>query len=246
MDIDPDDATGTAEAAAAVDGLVEQGFHLWLLDQLALPFAHPAAWPLTPRLDGLALLHAMLVGGGATVPCVDHGCSLARHPKLVALLPHLASTVGNPQAPARLRLHAAWFLLAAVVGEEEEEEEKGGGGTWCGADDAAVALLTRGAVVEGLADVAVVGRRAGWGEAAPAEAEEDEHGGAEEDRGLWARLLAMVASSAAASDGLELAARVPAAAEARYGRKEGEAVRELLLEVMAGQEAEAAVRRWRR
>ena len=243
MDIDLDDATGTAEAAAAVDGLVDQGIHLWLLDQLALPVAHPAAWPLTPRLDGLALLHAMLAGGGAAVPCVDHSCSLARHPKLVALLPHLASTVGNPQAPARLRLHAAWFLLAAVVGKEEDggEGEKGEGGAWCGADDAAVALLTREAVVEGLADVAVVGRRAGWGEAAPAEAEEDE-----EDRGLWARLLAMVASSAAASDGLELAARVPAAAEARYGRKEGEAVRELLLEVMAGQEAEAAVRGWRR
>lgn len=214
---------------------MDQGIHLWLAAQLALPPADPAAWPLAPRLDALALLHAMLTIGGRVVPCVDHDCPLARHPKLLALLPCLATTVGSPQAPARLRLHAARFLLAVVVGEGGDDGD--GEEALYGADDAAVALLTRGDVVEGLADVAVVGRRAGWGDGDEEEDEEDDG-----DRGLWARLLAMVASSAAASAGLELVRRVPGAAAARYGRKEGEAVQELLLDAMAGQEAAAAVR----
>lgn len=84
------------------------------------------------------------------------------------------------------------------------------------------------------------GRRAGWGDGD--EEDEDEEGSGDGDRELWVRLLAMVASSAAASDGVELVRRVPAAAEARYGRKEGEAVQELLLDAMVEQEAAAAVR----
>ncbi len=218
------------EAGAAVEALVDQGVHVWLMDQLALPLSDPAAWPLRPRLSALWLLHSMLAAGGRLVPCIDHDCPLARHPQLRALLPRLGSTVvGSAQSPPQLRLHAAWFLLSLVVGEDDEGDE-----ALLADDEAAAALLRGEGFVEGLADVVVVGRRAGWGEEA-GDGEEEE----EEDRGLWARVVALVA---AGPKGLGLQSRVPAAVEGRYGRREAEAVRELLLEAMAGREAEAAVR----
>jgi hypothetical protein len=232
-----DEEVGGGGGGAAVEALVDQGVHLWLMDQLALPLAAPAAWPLRPRLSALWLLHSMLAAGGRLVPCIDHDCPLARHPKLRALLSHLSTTaVGSAQSPPQLRLHAAWFLLSLVVGEDGSEEP-------LFADDETAGALLRGeGFVEGLADVLVVGRRAGWEQEAEEE-DEDEKDEDEEDRALWARVVAMAASS---PERLALQSRAAAAVEGRYGRKEAEAVRELLLEAMAGREAEAAVRGSRR
>lgn len=220
-------ASGDEEggAAAMVEQLVDQGWHLWLADALLSAEEGTGGWPLRPRLTALSIWHAMLNEGGRVVPCLDHDCSLAQHPHMRALLPRLAAAVADAQAPFPLRLHCAFVMLSLVVGE--------GGGDALYKEEEETGVLMKEGVIEGLGDVLVVGRRAGWGEEDKAEEEEEER---EEDRYLWSRVVGMVA--AAPSD---YRGRVTAVVGGRYGRREREAVGEILLEAMAGQEAEISM-----